>query len=188
MREIINKQEHRELIKRAKECDPSAFAVLYEHYYQDVYNYIYHRVANIHLAEDLTSEVFLKVLESIDSFTFRGIPFSVWLFRLTRNLMIDYFRTGPKPVDLPLEEGMLSAEGGADDALERKLTQQQLARALSNLTEDQQEVVVLRFVDGFSNTEVGQILGKSEGAIKALQHRALSSLNRILEEVSPDRN
>ncbi len=180
----ISKQEERELIRRAKECDSTAFARLYEHYYQDIYNYIYYRVPNASLAEDLASDVFIKVLESIDSFTFRGLPFSAWLFRIAKNLMVDYFRSHPGPVDLPLEEGVLPAEGGPSDIFERELTQQRLVRALNNLTEDQQQVIILKFVDGLSNNDVAQVLGKSEGAIKSLQHRALSSLNRVLEEFS----
>jgi RNA polymerase sigma-70 factor (ECF subfamily) len=180
-KKIISKQEERELIKRAKECDSSAFARLYEHYYQDIYDYIYFRVPDASLAEDLTSEVFIKVLESIDSFTFRGFPFSSWLFRIARNLMVDYFRSQPRPVDLPLKEELLPVEVSPSDIFERKLTQQQLAQALSNLTEDQQEVIILRFVDGLSNTDVAQVLGKSERAIRSLQYRALSSLNRFLE-------
>ena len=180
----ISKKQERELIQRAKECDSSAFGTLYEYYYQDIYNYIYYRVNNAHLAEDLASEVFIKVLESIDSFTFRGIPFSSWLFRIARNMMVDYFRSHQGPVDLPVEEGTLSVEDEDSDVFERELTQQQLARALSNLTEDQQQVVVLKFVDGFSNTEASQIMGKSEGAIKSLQHRALGALTRVLEEIS----
>ncbi len=187
-KKIISKQEERELIKRAKECDSSAFARLYEHYYQDIYNYIYYRVPDASLAEDMTSEVFIKVLESIDSFTFRGFPFSSWLFRIARNLMIDYYRSHPEPVELPLEAGVLLAEEAPSDVFERELTQQQLAQALSNLTEDQQQVVILRFVDRLSNTDVAQVLGKSEGAIKSLQYRALSSLNRVLEDVFPERN
>ncbi|MFQ5813533.1 MAG: sigma-70 family RNA polymerase sigma factor [Anaerolineae bacterium] len=177
----IPKREQRELIRRAKECDLSAFARLYEHYYQDIYNYIRYRVPDTPVAEDLASEVFLKALESIDSFTFRGLPLSVWLFRIARNLMVDYFRSRPSRPDLPLREELLPAEGGPSDVFERKLTQQQLTRGLSHLTGDQQEVIILKFVDGLSNTEVAQILGKSEGAIKSLQHRALNSLNRILE-------
>jgi RNA polymerase sigma-70 factor (ECF subfamily) len=189
MRErTVSKQEERELIKRAKECDSSAFARLYECYYQDIYNYIYFRVPDVSQAEDLTSEVFIKALESIDSFTFRGFPFSSWLFRIARNLMVDYFRGHPEPVDLPLEEETLPAERGPSDIFERKLTQQRLARALSNLTEDQQQVVILRFVDGLSNMEVAQVLGKSEGAIKSLQYRALGSLNRFLEEAGSEGN
>jgi len=178
----ISKREQRELIRRAKECDPSAFARIYERYYQDIYNYIYYRVkGNIHLAEDLTSEVFLKALESIASFTFRGIPISAWLFRIARTMLAQYFRKETGAVDLPLEEEVLPTEVGPSEIFERELTQQQLARALSNLTEEQQDVIILKFVDGLSNAEVAQILGKSEGAIKSLQHRALNTLNRILE-------
>jgi len=177
----ISKREERELIKRAKECDSSAFARLYEYYYQDIYNYIYFRIPDASLAEDLTSEVFIKVLESIDSFTFRGFPFSSWLYRIARNMMVDYFRSHQEPVDLPLEEGVLPAERDTSDVFDRELTQQRLAQALSNLTEDQQQVVILRFVDGLSNTDMAQVLGKSEGAIKSLQYRALSSLSRFLE-------
>jgi RNA polymerase sigma-70 factor (ECF subfamily) len=178
----ISKQEERELIRRAKECDPSAFARIFEYYYQDVYNYIYHKVANVHLAEDLTSDVFLKVLESIDSFSFRGVPLAMWLLRIARNLMVDYFRGQPKSSDFPIKEDLLPAEVGPSDIFERKLTRQQLVRAFSDLTEDQQDVIILKFVDGLTNTEVGQVLGKSEGAIKSLQHRALVSLNRVLED------
>ncbi len=182
----IPKKEERELIRRAKECDPSAFAMLYEHYYQDIYNYIYYRVASDPVAEDLTSDIFLKALESIDSFTFRGIPFSAWLFRIARSIVAEYFRGMAKTSETAFEEEMFSGEGQADDALETKHTQQRLARALGDLTEDQQQVIVLKFVDGFSNTDIAQILGKSEGAIKSLQHRALSALNRTWQEISPE--
>lgn len=178
----ISKQEELELIRRAKECDPSAFARIFEYYYQDVYNYIYHKVVNVHLAEDLTSDVFLKVLESIDSFSFRGIPLAIWLLRIARNLMVDHFRGQPKTADLPLKEDLLPTEVGPSDVFETKLTRQQLVRAFSDLTEEQQDVIILKFVDGLNNTEVAQVLGKSEGAIKSLQHRALVSLNRVLED------
>jgi len=184
----ISKQEQRELIRRAKECDPSAFARIYEHYHQDIYNFVYYRVPGTHVAEDLTSEVFLKALESIDSYAFRGVPLSAWLFRIARTTVALYYRDQPTPANLSLEEELLPAEGDPSDVFETGLTQKQLAQALNNLTEDQQEVIILKFVDGLSNTEVGQVLGKSEGAIKSLQHRALSSLNRVLEEVFPDRS
>lgn len=182
----IPKREQRQLIKRAKECDSSAFASLYEHYYEDIYHYIYYRTPTTSVAEDLTAEVFLKVLESIDSFTFRGIPLSAWLFRIARSVVADYFRQEPKQVEVPLTEGMLPPEAGADETFERELDQKQLGRALDNLTEDQREVIILKFVEGLSNSEVAQILEKSEGAIKSLQHRALNSLNRVWGEVAPD--
>ena len=183
----LSQREQQELVRRAKECDSSAFASIYEHYHEDIYNYIYHRVASAAMAEDLTAEVFLKALESIDSYTFRGIPLGVWVFRIARNLVTDYFRRRADG-EVSLEEEALPPEAGADDVFDRELTQRQLVQALSSLTEDQREVVILRFVDGFSSAEVAQVLGKSKGAIHSLQHRALNSLNRFLEELFPDRN
>jgi RNA polymerase sigma-70 factor (ECF subfamily) len=182
---IVSEREQRELIRLAKECDPSAFARIYDYFYEDVYNYICHRVAVESVAEDLTAEVFLKALESIDSYTFRGTPLVAWLFRIARNIVIDYWR-GPGPTEVPLEEEILHTEEGAEDAFERQFTQQQLVQALSHLTEDQQDVIVLRIVDGFSVMDVAQILDKSETAIKALQRRALGSLNRALGGFFPD--
>jgi RNA polymerase sigma-70 factor (ECF subfamily) len=177
----ISNQEQRELIRRAKECDPSAFARIYEHYYQDIYNFVYYRSPSTHVAEDLTSEVFLRALESIDSYVFRGVPLSAWLFRIARTTVALYYRDQPKPTTLPLKEELLPTEAGPDDVFDMGLTKKQLAQALSKLTEEQQEVIILKFVDELSNAEVGQVLGKSEGAVKSLQHRALSSLNRVLE-------
>jgi RNA polymerase sigma-70 factor (ECF subfamily) len=139
-------------------------------------------VDNVHLAEDFTSEVFVKVLESIDTFRFRGVPLTMWLLRIARNLMVDYFRGQPKSSDLPLKEDLLPTEVGPSDIFETKLTRQQLVQAYGNLTEDQQDVIILKFVDGLTNTEIAQVLGKSEGAIKSLQHRALVSLNHVLED------
>ena len=124
----------------------------------------------------------MKVLESIDTFNFRGVPLAMWLLRIARNLMIDYFRGQPKSSDLPLKEDLLPSGVGPSDIFETRLTRQQLVRAYSDLTEDQQDVIILKFVDGLNNTEVAQVLGKSEGAIKSLQHRALVSLNRVLED------
>jgi RNA polymerase sigma-70 factor (ECF subfamily) len=182
----ISPKEQQELVRRAKECDPSAFARIYEHYYQDIYNFIYYRVSSAHVAEDLASEVFLKALEAIDSYTFRGIPLSVWLFRIARNTVFLYYRDHTTPVDL--EEELLPTEVGPGDVFETRLTQKQLAQALSTLTEDQQQVLILKFVDGFTNTDIAQIMGKSEGSVKSLQHRALGRLSNIWQEISPEEN
>lgn len=172
--------DERELIGRAKEYDPVAFAQIYECYYQGIYNYVYYRVGDSGLAEDLTADVFIKVMEGIETFTFRGAPFAAWLYRIAGNLIIDYFRCHPPEFDLPLEEGQIAVEGGLSELLERRLTQQQLAQALQGLTEDQRQVIILKFVEGLSNTEVAQVMGKTNGAIKGLQHRALGRLGRIL--------
>jgi len=172
--------DERTLIERAQAYETRAFAEIYERYYQGIYNFIYYRVSEEPLAEDLTAEVFLKAMEAIQSFTFRGIPFSAWLYRIANNLVIDYFRRQPKLPPVELEEMQIATEDSPGDAVEFGMTQRELQRALSCLTEEQQQVIILKFVDGLSNEEVAQILGKTEGAIKSLQHRALASLGRIL--------
>jgi len=171
----VQGQEEKGLIRRAKECDEAAWAEIYERHKQNIYRYIYYRVSNASLAEDLTQEVFLRALESIDSFAFRGIGLSSWLYRIARNLVIDHYRRQPERAELPLEEGLLAA---AEEDLGR---QQELREALDCLTDEQREVVILRFVNGLSTAEVAQVLDKSEGAVKSLQHRALAALGRILK-------
>jgi len=173
-------REERELIRRAKGYDSSAFAEIYERHYQGIYNYLYYRVSDARVAEDLASEVFLKALESIRSFSFRGIRLSSWLYRIAKNAVTDYYRLQPSQADVPLKEGLIAAEGGPGEALEEGIAQKRLRRALRGLTEEQRQVIILKFIDGLDNTEVAQAMGKSEGAIKSLQHRALAALGRIL--------
>jgi len=174
-------QEEHDLVRRAQDYDPLAFGEIYERYYLGVYKYIYYRVGDQALGEDLTMEVFLKAMEAIDSFSFRGVPFSAWLYRIASNLVIDHFRRQPQPI-LSLEEKLVSAVEHPDLSLDSEFSHQALQRALSELTDDQQQVIVLKFVDGLSNLEVAQILGKTEGAVKSLQHRALAALGRVLGE------
>lgn len=180
-------QEERELIRRAKEYDPGAFAAIYERYYQKIYNYIYYRVSDGVMAEDLCADVFVKALEAIDSYTFQGIPFSAWLYRIAGNLVIDHYRRQPTQPEMSLEDTRpLVEEEGSGHNLERHFDHQELRRALHGLTSDQQQVVLLKFVDGLSNNEVAQILGKTEGAVKSLQHRALASLDRLMRKQRTD--
>ena len=175
------KEEH-DLIRRAQDYDPVAFGEIYERYYVGVYKYIFYRVGEQSLAEDLTMEVFVKAMEAIDNFSFRGVPFSAWLYRIASNLVIDHFRRQPVQPALSLEEKLVAAVEHPSEVLESEFTHQALQRALADLTDDQQQVIVLKFVDGLSNLEVAQILGKTEGAVKSLQHRALASLGRVLGE------
>lgn len=179
-------QDERDLILRAQAYEPGAFAEIYERYYQGIYNYTFYRVADDPLAEDLTAEVFVKALEAIDTFTFRGVPFSAWLYRIANNLVTDHFRRRPRNNHLPLEETQIATDDNPNDMMERGFTQRELASALSMLTDEQQQVVILKFVDGLSNIEVAQVLGKTEGAIKSLQHRALASLGRVLGDFAHD--
>jgi len=175
-------QDEHDLVRKAQDYDPEAFGEIYERYYNGVYRYIYYRVGEQTLAEDLTMEVFVKAMEAIDTYTFRGVPFSAWLYRIASNLVVDHFRRQPAQGAVSLEEKLVASMEVPAQALESEFAHHALRRALAELTDDQQQVVILKFVDGLSNLEVAQILGKTEGAVKSLQHRALASLGRALGE------
>lgn len=179
-------EEERDLILRAQAYEPGAFAEIYERFYQGIFNYVFYRVIDEPLAEDLAAEVFVKALEAIDTYTFRGVPFSAWLYRIANNLVTDHFRRKPRNNHLPLEETQVADDESPTDLMERGFTQRELQAALALLTDEQQQVVILKFVDGLSNIEVASVLGKTEGAIKSLQHRALASLGRVLADYAQD--
>jgi RNA polymerase sigma-70 factor, ECF subfamily len=179
-------QDERDLILRAQAYEPAAFAEIYERFYQGIFNYTFYRLGDEPLAEDITAEVFVKALEAIDTYTFRGIPFSAWLYRIANNMVTDHFRRKPRHNHLPLEETQIATDDNPNDMMERGFTQRELQNALNLLTDEQQQVIILKFVDGMSNIEVAQVLGKTEGAIKSLQHRALASLGRVLEDFAHD--
>ncbi len=170
------------LVERARGYEHQALTELCELYYRDVYSYIYYRVSNVQDAEDLTDDVFLKMVEAIRSCRSREEKsFLAWLFRIAGNSVVDHHRRQAVRDHLPLDEEHLPAHSGPEVPVETKLAQERLQQALLKLTDDQQQVVILRFIEGLSNAETAQILGKSEGAIKSLQRRGLVSLRCILE-------
>ncbi|HQZ70880.1 MAG: sigma-70 family RNA polymerase sigma factor [Anaerolineae bacterium] len=169
-----------DLVRRAQDYDPAAFGEIYERYFNGVYKYTYYRVGDQVVAEDIAMDVFAKAMESIDGFAFRGVPFSAWLYRIASNMVVDHFRRQPSQPALSLEEKLVADVAHPTQLLDQEFSHQALRQALAELTDDQQQVVILKFVDGLSNLEVAQILGKTEGAIKSLQHRALASLGRVL--------
>lgn len=170
------------LVQRAQKQDGQAFAELYAYYAQKVYSYLYYHLGGrAHEAEDLTAEVFIKVFEKIGSYQFRGAPFSAWLFRIAHNHLIDHVRSRPRQPLVPLEAIAELQETTTLQELDRRLTVQQLKRALARLTPEQRQVVVLRFIEGLSTAETAQAVGKSDDAIKKLQARGLATLKRLLE-------
>ncbi len=175
-------QEHvRALVARAQEGDRDALEELYLIHFDRIYSYLHMSVGNRYDAEDLTTQTFLKMLESIRKFRWRSAPFSAWLFRIAHNLAMDHFRAARRwqPEEEPPEpEGSEepSAEAGALDAIARESMMEMIER----LSHEQKQVLTLKFVFNFSNAEVATILGKTEGAIKSLQHRALVSLQKQL--------
>jgi len=182
-------QQEESLVRRAQQGEPEAFAQLYEAHFDKMHRYIVLRVRNQADAEDLTQQVFLKALESIGSYRWRGMPFSSWLFRIAHNQVVDHFRKRRKEKrTLPLDEARTVS--GADPALlaEQRLRLEQLAVAYQQLTEAQREVISLRLAGGLSVAETAKVMGKSEGAVKVLQHDALVKLRRILSSSNEEAN
>ena len=171
-----------DLIKRAQTGDAEVVTALYEQYYQDVFRYLYYRVGDRHIAEDLASEVFLRMLRFIGGFNPPSASFQSWLFQIARNLSIDYHRSRSLREHLPLNEDMPTSAYSPDHSADSHLTSEILQKALSCLNNDQRDVILMRFVAGMPIVEVARTLHKSEDAIKGLQRRGLAALKEILLE------
>jgi RNA polymerase sigma-70 factor (ECF subfamily) len=171
------------LLERASKADPEALAVLYDRYVGRIYNYIYHRVGQADLAEDLTAQVFARMLESIRDGRACRTSFSGWIYRIAHNLVIDHYRRRGRAAFVELDEATPIAADEADPLrkVEARLESEHLRAALTKLTEEQAEVIALRFLDEFSIAEVAAMMNKTEGAIKALQYRAVSALRRVMQ-------
>lgn len=170
-----------ELAERASMHDQAAFAELYNAYVDKIYKYIYYKVGNPTDAEDLCEQVFLKAWEAIGRYKWCGHPFSSWLYKLAHNLVVDHYRTRREPV--PLDAVVATSEDltDSDSALYSAVEAAELQTAIGQLTPEQQQVIALKFVEGYKNAEIAEMMNKKEGAIRALQYRALRSLQGILE-------
>src|SRR5437763_3873283 len=168
-------------VERARTGDREAFGELYEHFCSKIYNYLYYHLnGRTHLAEDLTEEVFVKMIEKFHTYRDRGLPFSAWMFRIAHNHLIDYLRAQPKQGITSIDDCHDLPEQHAERTLELALTHSELRSAIATLTEDQRRVVMLRFLQGMSTLETAHVLGKSEDAVKKLQARGLQVLKRAL--------
>ena len=172
----------RELIERARAYDEEALGMLYDQYAPLIYRYLYRRVQDAQIAEDLTSDVFVRVLKAIQSAKTWHTSFRAWLYRIAHNLVVDYYRKQPAVPALALDEDLVADEGDADSALAERLSRQRLQAAIRLLTPGQQQVLALRFGERLTAGQIAEDLGKSVGAIEALQHRALATLRRILQK------
>ena len=174
--------EERALVQRASAHDPHAFAQLYDRYVARIYKYIYYRIGTSTSVEDLTAQVFLKAWESIDGYRWTERPFAAWLFRIAHNLIIDYYRQHREFVSLDDLTPHHDNAPGLDDLAHSHLNHDLLRQAIAKLTEDQQQVIILKFLEGYQVEQIADILGKDERAIRSLQHRALATLQRILHK------
>lgn len=171
-----------ELVELAKDSQ-EAFGVLYERYVGKIYNYVYYRTGNHHDAEDLTAMVFYRAMGHIESYTERGVPFQAWLYRIAHNLVANWHRDRGRRKIIALEEfvGTGSSNDAPDTHAEDEEERDILLRIIRRLPEERQQLLILKFIEHLSNAEIGEIMGRTEGAIKSLYHRTLIALREELE-------
>lgn len=176
----------RQLVKLAQDGDNEAFGLLYEGYMERIYRYVYFRVTDELTAEDLTSQVFCKAWENLHRYKPTGAPFGAWLYTIARNAVIDHYRTRKETVSLEDVTSLVSEGPAPDEQTELKFEVETLNEALQVLTDEQQQVLLLKFIGGMSTDEIADQLGKHAGAVRALQMRGLQALARILGEEKPE--
>ncbi len=172
------------LVNRAKTGDTEAFAQLYDRYVDTIHRYVYYRVGSRQLAEDLTSETFLRALRRIETFTWQGRDFGAWLVTIARNLVADHFKSSRFRLEVTTAEMVDSdsVEDSPEGEVMAAFTNTALLEAVQRLNPQQQECLVLRFLQGLSVAETARIMGKNDGAIKTLQYRAIRALAALLPE------
>lgn len=174
--------DDKRLVEQAQDGDRRAVAALYAEYQARVYRYIAYRVGDAALAEDLTADVFASMVRHIGTYESRGRPFLAWLYTIAGNVCKMHYRRQNLAEFEPLPEEMMDTGTNPEETAHLRLTQEQLLAAMPRLTENQRQVILLRFIEGLSNSEVAAILERSEGAIRVLQHRALAALRQALVE------
>jgi len=166
------------LVQRATGGDFEAFGKLYSIFIERIYRYVFYQVKDKNTAEDITEEIFVKAWKAINSCKGKERTFSSWLYRIAHNHVIDNFRRLRKHQSIGIENVVKTVD--IELEMEVKLERQELLKAISYLPQNQRQVIILKFIEGMDNCEVGQIMGKSQGAIRVLQMRALASLRREL--------
>jgi RNA polymerase sigma-70 factor (ECF subfamily) len=176
--EYSGEQDVLELVDKAKNGDVNAFGKIYNTYLDRIYRYVYYQVRDKAVAEDLTQEIFTKAWEALRKFKWKGKPFSSWLYRIAHNRTMDFFRAMKK-------DSRFINQTAVDDCdpvqeAEGKFMHEQLASAISQLNAQQREIIILKFIEGLNNHEIAQVVGKSQGAIRVTQMRALAVLRQNL--------
>lgn len=174
--------DDRELVQYAKE-DKEAFGEIYERYLTKIYNYIYYRTGNQQDAEDLTAKVFYRALSHIENYVDKGVPFQAWLYRIAHNLVANFHRDKGRRKIIPLDDYVAhTLKGDAPDKQAETSEQtEHLMEAIHRLPADRQQLILLKFIEQKSNAEIGEIMDRTEGAIKSLYHRTLLSLRDEIE-------
>jgi len=166
------------ILTRAVQGDSQAFGIIYERYVSRIYNYIYYRTGNHHDAEDLTARVFYRAIRSIVNYQDRGLPISAWLYRIAHNLVANWHRDRSRRPEIVLDDTVplhVPTEH-PEVTLMQTEEQERLLRLIRKLPPERQQLIILKFVDHMSNSEIGEIMGRTEGAVKSLYHRTLLAL------------
>src|SRR6266849_5651601 len=172
--------DDRPLIERVRKGDQDAVRTLYERYFDRIYNYVYARLGRVEDAEDLAIDTMTRSLTRLDLFQDQGVAFSSWVYRIAHNATIDHYRRQGKAILVPLESATIPVSADPSELAVDQLSSDDLREALRALTDEQQQVLILRFFQDLSAAQAARIMGKSVGAVQALQHRALGSLERVL--------
>ncbi|MEX2144700.1 MAG: sigma-70 family RNA polymerase sigma factor [Anaerolineales bacterium] len=172
---------------QATRGDKQAFGMLYDKYAGRIYNYIYYRTGSNQDAEDLTSRVFFRAMRHITNYTDRGVPFSAWLYRIAHNLVANWHRDSSRRQEVELEDGYRANDSDEhpETALEESEEQNALLGLIRKLPEERQQLLILKFVEHMSNADIGQIMDRTEGAIKSLYHRTLLALREEITKGGP---
>lgn len=178
----MDRANERRLLQEAQRGDGDAFAEIYRSNVQVIFRYIFHRVNDPHLAEDLTGDVFTKALEGLRDYRDQGKPFIAWLYRIAHARVVDHYRrVERRPSESDVEDEPIFVDHDMDVGMIRRHAAQVLRAAITELTDEQQQVIILRFIEGMQIETVAELMGKQANAIKALQFRALRSLAGRLE-------
>jgi len=170
-------------LNRAIQGDREAFGLLYEQYVGRIYNYIYYRIGNMHEAEDLTARVFFRAMRRISDYQNRGLPVSAWLYRIAHNLVANWHRDRGRRPEISLDEStpFVVQHEHPESTLLHSEEQEALLRILRKLPAERQQLLIHKFVEHLSNAEIGEIMGRTEGAVKSLYHRTLLSLRKDMQ-------
>lgn len=173
-------------LTQAIQGDHEAFGQLYEQYVERIFNYVYYRTGNPHDAEDLTAKVFFRAMRRIPDYEERGLPISAWLYRIAHNLVANWHRDRGRRPEISLDEGFASIPHSEHPEVTLLHIEEQndLLRIIQKLPPERQQLIILKFVEHLSNAEIGQIMGRTEGAVKSLYHRTLLSLREEMETLS----
>jgi RNA polymerase sigma-70 factor (ECF subfamily) len=179
-------EEVNRLVDRAIGGDTAAYGELYDLYITRVYSHVFYRVRNSRDAEDLAQQVFINAWKAIRRYKRTSTPFIAWLLKIAHNLVVDFYHS--KKIVPSLEESaeIPSREKGPQDIAELKFDQEKIRNAILRLPDKQQQVIIMKFIEGFSYEEIAAVLNKSQGAVRVIQHRALRELKLMLEgEIDP---